>query len=473
MNRWLALGVVALLSPAACTEKPTAIDDYTPSGHYTATVQPIFDRSCTNRTGCHGRVETAGELDLTAWDRLIRGSRYGEVIIAFHPEGSHLIDHLTGVATPRMPLSRDPLPPGDIALIRDWIASGAQGDGGEVPFADSHSKIYVVNQGSDIVSVIDGDAMVVSRLIDVDMTTGIDAPHNIHVDRQGRYGYVTLINSGLLVQFDTAADSVVATAAAGRSPAHPITSPDGRIVYVTNWDPIQPCLRVLDTTAMAERGAIYFPPTLGGQPHGIAITESGNVLYTANTGGQSIFKVVIGATPEEMNLTYIPLGNPGERIDPLQVMLDSDESHVFVTCNASNDVRVVDTTSDEMVQVIPIGGRVASMGRSPDGSLIYVACWEQNAVAVIDTRAMRVVQTITNQGLEAPVFAHPHAAVFTPDGRHILVTNENTDGTYPQHHPSVGGGRNGNVAIIDAGTREIVKVLEVEAFPTGIASLSR
>ena len=366
-----------------------------------------------------------------------------------------------------------PLPRSEIELIRTWVVAGARNDAGKPPFADSRHKIYATNQGSDKVSVIDADAMVVSRIIDVDATAAIDSPHNVHIDRQGRFGYVTLINSGLLVQFDAATDSVVATAPAGRSPAHPITSPDGGTVYVTNWDQLQPSLRVLDTATMTEKFVIYFPPSLGGQPHGIAITGSGRTIYTANTYGQSIFKIEIGESADDTRLTYIPLGDPGQRLDPLQVMLDGDESHVFVTCNFSGEVRVVDTALDQMVEVIPIGGRVASQGRSPDGREIYVANWERNGIDVVDTREMRVVASLRNDGLATPVFAHPHAAAFSGDGRYVFVTNENTNGAYPQHHPTEGGGRNGNVAVIDAATRQVVKVLEVEVFPTGIAFLGR
>jgi hypothetical protein len=72
---------------------------------------------------------------MTSWERLVAGSAFGEALIPFRPEESHLITHLTGEATPRMPLSLDPLPEGEINLIRQWIAEGACNDYGVVPYS--------------------------------------------------------------------------------------------------------------------------------------------------------------------------------------------------------------------------------------------------------------------------------------------------------------------------------------------------
>ena len=104
-----AIGSLALLALlAGCTEKPTEPRGFGNERPAQAPVQQIFNLNCTT-SGCHGATNPGAGLSLVTWDRLIQGSRFGEVIIPFRPEDSHMIDHLTGVATPRMPLSRDPL----------------------------------------------------------------------------------------------------------------------------------------------------------------------------------------------------------------------------------------------------------------------------------------------------------------------------------------------------------------------------
>ncbi len=392
------------------------------------------------------------------------------MVIPFRPADSHMIDHLTGAATPRMPLSPlDPLPEREIDIIRRWVADGARNDAEEVPYAGSRRKLYVTNQASDKISVIDAGAQVVMRLIDVGVLPNVDSPHNVHVDRQGRYWYVTLINSARLLQFEAETDSLRAMAVVGQSPANPVTSPDGRTVYVTNWNPNNATLHALDTETLTEKYVLHFPPGLGDLPHGLCVTRDGRTLYTTHEGSGSVFKIEVGETAEDAVLTYVSLGEPAASLRPLQVLLDRDERHLFVTCNGSGEVRVVDTQSLEVVRVLPIGGRPWLEALTPDGRLIYVGNWGKDGVDVIDTASMEVVSSLTNGGLEEPVFARPHGVAITPDGRYAFVTSENTNGTIPQHHPTEGGGHDGSVTVIEVGTNRIEKTLTVEVDPTGIA----
>jgi len=470
LQRAVALPALAILGMAAtsCTEKPTASldDDIPTSGSYSVTVHRIFDRSC-NTSGCHGSVNPGAGLELTSWDKLIAGSRFGEVIIAFRPEESHLIDHLTGVATPRMPLSRDPLPESQIETIRRWVAAGARNDAGELPYANSRRKIYVSDQGSDQISVIDADALVVTRIIDVGSLDNLEYPHNVHMDRQGRYWYVTLINSATLLQFDAATDQLRRTATVGQSPANPVASPDGETVYVTNWNLAEPALYVLDAETLAERYRVLFPEPLGTLPHGLCVTADGSTLYTTHENGNSVFKIELGETREDAHLTPIPLGDPDPALRPLQVILDATESFAYVTCFGTGEVRVIDLALGEMVQVIPIGGNPWLEALTPDGSKIYVGNWGKNGVDVIDTSSKTLIQSLTNAGRPNPVFARPHGVAISDDGRYAYVSNENTNDVIPPHHG--GSGSDGTITVIDVETNQIVKSLAVELDPTGVA----
>src|SRR5262245_32733756 len=149
---------------------------------YSESIQPIFNRSCL--TGCHSTVDAprSDNLDLSSWEAVFRGSDFGEVIIPYLPNESHVIDHLTGVATPQMPLSRDPLPTNEIDLIKEWITLGAPNDALDIPYENSTRKIYVANQGSDEVSVIDLDALVVFRIVTIGVSPNLEGPHNIWIE---------------------------------------------------------------------------------------------------------------------------------------------------------------------------------------------------------------------------------------------------------------------------------------------------
>lgn len=462
-------GAAVILSGCGGGDSPSPI---APDGavQFSAQVLPILNRGC-NQADCHGTSNPGAGLVLTSWEATIAGSDFGEVLIPFRPDESHLITHMTGEAIPRMPLSRDPLPPSEIETLRRWIAEGARSDAGAIPYADSRNKVYVVNQGSDVVTVIDTDAMLVTRLIDIGVTSGIEAPHNVHVDRQGRYAYISMLGSGELVKIDVAADTVVARVRAGASPAHPFTSPDGARVYVTDW--ASNTLLAFDAVTLTLRYSIAFPLPNGGNPHGLTMTPDGRYLLSAHETGDALYRIEVGETADDAVLTVIPLTQDGSRLRPFIAIPDPESRYAYAPCHLTGDVRVIDIEAAAVVAVIPIGGSPISEGMSPDGKWLYVANWGKNAVDVIDTESWTLVATIGNEGLESPAFAHPHAAAFTADGRYAYITNENTNGLYPQHHPSETGGRDGNVVVIDVATRRIVRLMDVEEVPTGIASVAR
>jgi YVTN family beta-propeller protein len=474
---WLVGLAAGLIGVAGCTDKPTEFDLGIPSdGPYSVTVQRIFNQSC-NASGCHGSVNPQAGLELTSWERLMAGSTFGEVVIAFRPGDSHLIDHLTGEAEPQMPLSLDPLPESQIDTIRRWVAAGARFDDGRLPYAESRNKIYVTDQGSDQISIIDADAMVVTRIMDVGTSPNLEFPHNIHVDQQERYYYVTLIGSAKLLQFDAETDSLRLSVTVGQSPANPVASPDGSTVYVTNWTGEgfggEPTLHILDAETLIEKTQLRlrFPEPFGTKPHGLCITQNGRTVYTTHEEGSSVFKIDIGEDPKDVQLTPIALGGTG--LQPLQIILDAQERYAYVTCFGSGEVRVIDTQliPPAVVDVINIGGKPWLEALTPDGTRIYVGNWGKHAVDVIDTATRTLLTSITNDDRPAPVFARPHGVAITDDGRHVYVSNENTSGTLPPHHGGEGG--NGSITIIDTATNLVVKSLEVERDPTGVAFLSR
>jgi YVTN family beta-propeller protein len=461
----LALALVLGLVAAGCTEKPTSVPDSVDEGTPAPSqVQRIFNQNCTT-TGCHSSVAPAAELSLVSWERLIAGSRYGEVIVAFRPDESHMIDHLTGRATPQMPLSRDPLPQADIDTIRRWVEDGAPSAEGDIPFAETKRKIYVTNQNSDLISVIDADALVVMRILDVGVLPGADVPHNVYVDPQNRYFYVSLITSGRVSKFDAETDEHIATIQVGQSPANMVTSPDGATLYVTNWHMANATFHVLDAASMTERYFLTFPPSLGALPHGLCITNDGSIVYTTQEGTGYVFRIQLGETADDAVMTPISLGEPAAELRPLQVLLDQNEERLFVTCNGTGEVRVIDLATDEMVKTIHIGGRPWLLDLTDDGRRIYVGNWGSNAVDVIDPASMSLVTSLTNGSVGRTVFARPHGVAITD--QFAFISNENTNGGIPQHHG--GEGNNGTVAIVSLANQEVRKTLDVEADPTGVA----
>ena len=92
---------------------------------YTRDIRPLLLRHCQ---GCHQPSAPSSKLDLTSFEGLRTGGQRGPVMKPGAPADSNIVKFLAGEMKPQMPLAQPPLPPEQIALVRDWIAAGAKDD---------------------------------------------------------------------------------------------------------------------------------------------------------------------------------------------------------------------------------------------------------------------------------------------------------------------------------------------------------
>lgn len=108
------------LAMAACSGEPAV--------SYSQDVKPIIDKNCIE---CHqpsGKGEVASGFNMTTYDGLMKGTRFGPMIIAGDAEGSNMLVLMEGRADPSisMPHGRQKsVSKQDIQTIRLWIAQGA------------------------------------------------------------------------------------------------------------------------------------------------------------------------------------------------------------------------------------------------------------------------------------------------------------------------------------------------------------
>ena len=87
-------------------------------------VQPIFKSRCLR---CHDREKDKGLFRLDSKRRALRGGAHGQAIIPGKAKESPLMQRLLETdEEKRMPKGGDPLPAGEIAVIRAWIDRGAE-----------------------------------------------------------------------------------------------------------------------------------------------------------------------------------------------------------------------------------------------------------------------------------------------------------------------------------------------------------
>jgi len=95
---------------------------------YSQDIVPIFKGWCIS---CHqpgGKGYEASRVDLTSYAGLMKGTKFGPVVIPKDPDGSTLIALIYGRTSPkiRMPFGHKPLPDCLRTNIWSWIFEGAK-----------------------------------------------------------------------------------------------------------------------------------------------------------------------------------------------------------------------------------------------------------------------------------------------------------------------------------------------------------
>ncbi|WP_281966824.1 c-type cytochrome domain-containing protein [Roseovarius nanhaiticus] len=102
-----------------------ALFPYRAAGEDWATVQALFQERCV---ACHSGEFAPLGLRLDSYSNVINGSENGPVMLVDAVEKSRLVQRITGLAEPRMPLDGPPFLTDDqVNQVTAWIASGAAG----------------------------------------------------------------------------------------------------------------------------------------------------------------------------------------------------------------------------------------------------------------------------------------------------------------------------------------------------------
>src|ERR1700687_3014899 len=85
----------------------------------------------------------------------------------------------------------------------------------------------------------------------------------------------------------------------------------------------------------------------------------------------------------------------GERyLSPLEMLLSPDGRRLYVVCQASDELRVVDLDSGKVVTAVPVGRAPRGITSSPDGTQIYVTNSTDDTVSVVDAATLKVTRTL-------------------------------------------------------------------------------
>ncbi|MEV7471811.1 IPT/TIG domain-containing protein [Streptomyces kronopolitis] len=196
-------------------------------------------------------------------------------------------------------------------------------------------------------------------------------PYGIAVDPSGLRVYVANQGSNTLSVIDTLSDAVLATIPVGAAPTGVAVAPTGLEAYVTNRD--SNTLSVINTatnTVAANLSGLS-------APFGVAVTRDGSHLYVANSSANTVS--VIDTTTRTVTAT-IPVGSA-----PWGIAASPDGRQVYTANNISNNVSAIDTTTNTVTDTIAVGTAPAGIAVTPNSLSVYVANSGSNTVSIIQT----------------------------------------------------------------------------------------
>ena len=108
----------------------------------------------------------------------------------------------------------------------------------------------------------------------------------------------------------------------------------------------------------------------------------------------AILAAVLVGTAAQPAATPAAAGSRERYLSPIEMAFSPDGRTLYVVCEGSDEVRVVDVQSGKVQSSIPVDHVPRGIAQSPDGRLLYVTnAWSDN-VSVIDTASSKVVQTL-------------------------------------------------------------------------------
>jgi YVTN family beta-propeller protein len=101
---------------------------------------------------------------------------------------------------------------------------------------------------------------------------------------------------------------------------------------------------------------------------------------------------------------------------PLELLFSPDGARLYVLCQQSEEIRVLNAASHAVIKKIALGRVPRGMALSPDGARLFVTNSWDDTLSVIDTRTLAVTATW-------PVGAEPSGVVEDRAGKRLFVAN--------------------------------------------------
>ena len=297
------------------------------------------------------------------------------------------------------------------------------------------------------------------------MPVDINGPHGIAISPDKQYVYVSLGHGrpdGSVWKLKAGTEDVVKYAPLGLFPATADISKDGEFLYVANanfhGDMVPSSVSVVATDAMIEVKRI----TTCTMPHGSRLSPDGTKHYSAcmmddmlaeiDTQRFDVSRNFMLTAGKEMGMEGAPhaqMKMSDLTCVPTWAQPSNDGSEIYVACNKSNEVAVIDAASWKLSRRFPAGNGVYNLAMTKDGRLVATNKRGQS-VSIFDPKSGKELAHLPTKRKVV------HGAVVTPDNRYAFISVEGV------------GDDPGTVEVIDLDAMKTVATADVPTQAAGI-----
>jgi len=376
--------------------------------------------------------------------------------------------------------------------------------------ADPTPRLYVCNQGEATVSVINMDTNTVETVVDLKELGFSEnaSPHHAISEPDGSAWYVSLISENTVLKFN--ADNELVSRGTMEAPGLLALHPNGEHLFAArSMKAVNPPQRIgmmprNDLEALEEVDVFL------DRPHALAIPGDGSFIYVGSLATNQL----IGLNAETQRGEVTPLDGPTHVM--VQMAASPTANTVVGTGQMTGQLLFFDRQDNGALTVdtaLQVGAQPWHPVYSPDGERIYVPNKQSNTISVVDAEARTVTETIEHESL-----VQPHGSALSSDGRYLYVSNNHRqmememdgdmqgnmeddeekhmeDDAHEGHedhahdddhdhaamHDAEEGdeddadrsSRSGTISVIDTESLEVVDVIEVGEYPTGIGTHAR
>jgi len=332
--------------------------------------------------------------------------------------------------------------------------------------ADRTYQVYVGAESADLIHRVrlGPDGLTVEATTPVgEIPVETEGPHGLMVSGDGRHLYMTTahgVPDGKLWKFDAGPDTLVAAPVLlGNFPATLDLTPDGLYAFVVNFnlhgEHVPSTVSVVYTPDMVEVDQI---PTCT-MPHGMRLSPDGIHAYsmcmmddqlveidtrtfdvsrrfTVAKGTEGPIEgypapdIVTGArgmragSAANASMGETDTGHEGHHVaappscSPTWAEPSPDGAYVYVACNASDEILVVDRERWTLERKFSAGRGPYNLDVSPDGRVLVASLKAAGQVQFFDARTGESLATVPSSTTVT------HGVAITPDSRYAFVSAE-------------------------------------------------